>query len=148
MSKLTFTLTLCVAVALACVAYPVYVIRPFRAQGAGELAAALAVMRVRGALTAVCALAAIAALVVYWRAEVRWRRRIVAATAAVGTCVLAGLARVNIYELMFHPIGGAATFSTAKQVEARGRRKGDRGEGRRERAGVSDPEHLVPSRRQ
>jgi len=27
---------------LACVVYPMYVIRPFRVQGAGELAAALA----------------------------------------------------------------------------------------------------------
>ncbi len=31
----------CLLVSLICVAYPVYVIRPFRAQGVGELAAAL-----------------------------------------------------------------------------------------------------------
>jgi hypothetical protein len=34
----------CLAVSLFCVAYPIYVTRPFRAQGARELMAALAVM--------------------------------------------------------------------------------------------------------
>ena len=34
-------------VALVLLIYPVYVIRPFRAQGARELAAALALMRLR-----------------------------------------------------------------------------------------------------
>ena len=43
--RFVFTLVLlaCLAVGLICVAYPIYVIRPFRHQGAGELAVALAV---------------------------------------------------------------------------------------------------------
>jgi hypothetical protein len=41
----------CLAVSLFCVAYPIYVIRPFRAQGTRELLAALSVLRYRNAVT-------------------------------------------------------------------------------------------------
>jgi len=93
----------CVSVALVSVAYPIYVIRPFRAQGARELAIALAVMRFRSGATLISGAAALAALVLYWRAQPdKWQRRFAAAAAAL-VCVLAALARVNIYELMFHP---------------------------------------------
>ncbi len=42
-----FALILCLAIAFGCLAYPIYVIRPFRAQAPGELMAALAVTRRR-----------------------------------------------------------------------------------------------------
>ena len=45
--KFTVALLACLAVSLVCVAYPMYVIRPFRAQGARELAVALVVTRFR-----------------------------------------------------------------------------------------------------
>jgi len=90
----------CLAVSSISVIYPMYVIRPFRAQGARELAIALVVMRWRAAATVISAIAALPALVGFWRAEPgRWRR----ALGAVFVCLLAPLARVNIYELMFHP---------------------------------------------
>jgi hypothetical protein len=93
----------CLALCLFCVIYPLYVVWPFRTQGVRELAIALVVMRFRPAATLLGALAAVAGLVVYWRAQhSRWRRTL----ATLGTalvCVLAALARVNIYELMFHP---------------------------------------------
>jgi ABC-type transport system involved in cytochrome c biogenesis permease subunit len=93
----------CLALSLICVVYPIYVIRPFRAQGARELAAALVVMRFRSAATLVSCAAAMAALVLYWRAQNRRWRRAFATAGAAFMCVLAALARVNIYELMFHP---------------------------------------------
>jgi hypothetical protein len=80
-----------------------YVIRPFRTQGARELAAALVVMRWRPAITVLSALAALAMLVCYWRSQLRRWRRILAAACAGLVCLLAALARVNVYELMFHP---------------------------------------------
>jgi len=93
----------CLALSLICVGYPIYVIRPFRAQGARELAIALAVMQFRSAVTLISGAVALAALVLYWRAQPRRWRRAFAAIGAGLVCILAALARVNIYELMFHP---------------------------------------------
>ena len=61
----------CLAVSLVCVVYPIYVIRPFRAQGARELAVALAVSRFGPVITAVSALVAVGAAIGYWRAQAR-----------------------------------------------------------------------------
>jgi hypothetical protein len=91
------------ALSLALVVYPIYVIRPFRAQGARELAVALVVLRFRTAATLISGAAALAALVVYWRTQPGKWRRIFATAGTAFVCVLAALARVNIYELMFHP---------------------------------------------
>jgi amino acid transporter len=93
----------CLALSLICVVYPIYVIRPFRAQGARELAAALVVMRFRSAALLISVAAALAALVLYWRSQPRRWRRVLPTLGAAFVCVLAALARVNIYELMFHP---------------------------------------------
>jgi hypothetical protein len=93
----------CVALSLFCVIYPIYVIRPFRAQGARELAIALVVMRFRSAATLLSCAAALAALVLYWRVQPRRWRRAFATAGAAFVYVLAALARVNVYELMFHP---------------------------------------------
>ena len=54
--RFTAILLACVILSLICVLYPIYVIRPFRAQGAGELAVALAVLRFRPLLTMLSAL--------------------------------------------------------------------------------------------
>jgi len=113
---------LCFAVALAFLAYPVYVIRPFRYQGPRELMMALTAVRYRPAVETVCVAAAIAALVWYWRREARWLRRTaaVAATLAVGAVAL--LSRINIYELMFHPIPALA-FGAARDAKLDGEEK-------------------------
>jgi amino acid transporter len=93
----------CLAASLFCVVYPFYVIWPFRAQGARELGIALLVMQFRSAATLISVAAALAALVFYWRAQPRKWRRAFATAGAAFVCILAALARVNIYELMFHP---------------------------------------------
>lgn len=94
----------CIAASVVCVVYPIYVIRPFRAQGARELAAALFVLRIRPALTLVSATVALSALWFYWKLQPdKWRRSL-AIVGAAFTCILAPMARVNIYELMFHPM--------------------------------------------
>ena len=73
----------CLVVGLICVAYPIYVIRPFRHQGARELAVALAVSRFRPVVTVVAAIAAVLATIGYWRAgERRWKRVLTAAAVA------------------------------------------------------------------
>src|ERR1035438_4622751 len=100
----TFVLLACLAVSLISVAYPIYVIRPFRHQGPRELALALAVIRFRPVITVLSAMAAILALVASWRAQPLMRRRVLPAAGAALVAVLAFLARVNVYELMFHPV--------------------------------------------
>lgn len=92
----------CLAVSLFCVLYPIYVIWPFRAQGAGELSVALMVTRFRPSVTVAAAILALLAAGQYWRVQAgKWRRALALAGAALA-CLLAFLARVNIYELMFH----------------------------------------------
>src|ERR1035438_2049640 len=82
----------CLALSLICVVYPIYVIRPFRAQGARELAVALVVMRFRSAATLITGAAALVALALYWRAQPRRWRRAFATAGAAFVCALAPLA--------------------------------------------------------
>ncbi len=67
--RFTAILLACLILSLICVLYPIYVIRPFRAQGARELAVALAVLRFRPLLTMLSALLAIRAAIGYWRVQ-------------------------------------------------------------------------------
>ena len=107
----------CLAMSLVLVAYPLYVIRPFRAQGARELMAALMISRFSPLLTAVLALVAVVAAIAYWRAYAPRRSRTLVATSAVLVCVLALLAHANVYEqLMFHPLEHP-TFAAAKDAK-------------------------------
>ena len=113
-SRWMVVLLACLAASLVLVAYPIYVIRPFRAQGARELMAALWVSRFGPLLTVVSALAAVAAAVAYWRGPASRLGRMWMAAGAALVCVLAVLARVNVFEaIMFHadehPVFAAAS---------------------------------------
>jgi hypothetical protein len=92
-----------------------YVIRPFRSQGAKELAAALALKQAGPWLSIGFASLAVGIIVWFWPSW-RWARRslgIVLALLAIGAVALV---RFNVYEKMFHPIGTPAAESaqTAK----------------------------------
>ena len=91
------------AVALVGLAYPIYVIRPFRYQGPRELAVALELIQVRTPVEILCVVCALAALVFYRRIERRRARRNLALAGTLLVCAFAVLTRVNVYELMFHP---------------------------------------------
>jgi len=100
-------------VSLACFAVPMYVIRPFRRQGATELSVALFVKQIGPGLAIVCALVALAVVVFGWSHLRGWIPRaalILAVLLAIGG---AYLARVNVYEIMFHPLG-IPQFDSAK----------------------------------
>jgi len=99
---------------LFCLIYPVYVIRPFRYQGPRELAVALAVMRYRPLAMLLSALLAVAVAAVC--------RRVLTVLAAVAVCLVAGLSRINVYELMFHPLDRPA-FQPAAQSKLDGDEK-------------------------
>jgi hypothetical protein len=112
----------CLLLCLAALIYPIYVIRPFRAQGPRELMAALMVLRFRLPFVAVCTFAAVAALVLHWRRESRWLRRAGSLAGAVAVAGVALLCRINIYEMMFHPFE-RPSFSAAGQVKLGGNEK-------------------------
>ena len=107
-------LFVCLAVSLFCVLYPIYVIRPFRAQGARELKFALAVTQFRPLLTILSAGAAFLAWAAFWYQRPRTGRLYLGLAGAVFVGILAVLARVNVYEIMFHPIEHS-TFTAATQ---------------------------------
>jgi hypothetical protein len=106
-------------VAWALLIYPIYVIRPFRHQGARELLLALAVMRYRpiGMVLAVGGM--LAAIVWYWRMERRKWRRFFSALCVANVAAAAALSRINIYELMFHP-AGAPVIAAASESKLDG----------------------------
>ena len=102
-SLILLALTLAL-LSLACGAVPRYVIQPFRHQGARELAVALLVKQAGPAVSVVCALLAPIVAVPLWRQQARWPARITVTLLALLAVGGALMARVNVYELMFHPI--------------------------------------------
>jgi len=103
--KYLLTIAATFAISLFFLAYPLYVIRPFRHQGPRELAVALALLRLRPGVEMVCAVTALLAVFLYWRAQPKMLRKLGVAFVALLVCVFTGLSRVNIYEIMFHPMG-------------------------------------------
>lgn len=106
----------CVFVALFCAIYPLYVIRPFRAQSANELNLALFVMRIRPVLTLLCLCVAASGTVRLWRRRTGRPTRIAVASALSAVCLAAVAAHVNMFELMFHPVENP-TFEPVAQVK-------------------------------
>ena len=107
----------CLLLSFFLLTYPIYVIRPFRYQGASELALALAIVRFRPAILIALSVAAVLMVLLCWRRQrfSTWQR--VAASLCAGlVVVIAFLSRINMYELMFHPID-RATFSRASGVK-------------------------------
>ena len=85
-------------------AVPMYVIRPFRHQDAAELAFALVVRRWAPAVATICALCSLT-LVLYSWDGLKWKSRTLLGATLTLTCLFAVLTHVNVYELMFHPVG-------------------------------------------
>src|SRR5581483_7251279 len=113
-------LAACFAVSLFFLAYPMYVIWPFRRQGAGELAIALNVLRYRPVVMLLCVAIGIAATILYWRSHPgRWRR-VAACAGAAGVCLFAAVSRININEMMFHPVDHPQ-FEPASETKLDGR---------------------------
>ena len=114
-SKLLISFSLALAlVSLAASAVPLYVIRPFRYQGARELSVALFLKQAGPAISIVCASLALAVIGSLWMRRERWPLRVAVALPALLAMAGAFLARVNVYELMFHPIDSPRFESAEK----------------------------------
>jgi Protein of unknown function (DUF3179) len=94
-------------IGFACFAYPMFVIRPFRHQGPTELAIALAVKQAATVITILCAVSATFALGAFWH-RISIPKRVLATVFALVACGSVWLARFNVYEIMFHPMGTPA----------------------------------------
>lgn len=101
-----------VLVALATLITPVWVMRPFRPQGPGELAVALWVLRFGPWLLVGAGLMAIAAVARAWPGG--WWRRIGAVVMLLVTLGAGALTRINIFEQMFAPLP-APRFAAANE---------------------------------
>jgi len=103
----------CAVVAFAAFAVPMYVIRPFRVQGARELAVALVVRQWGPALALLAGALSLVAALGLWLNAARWRTRVSAVGLTLFTLLFSALSQVNIYELMFHPVGELRLLAAA-----------------------------------
>jgi hypothetical protein len=117
-NKLLYSWLLIVSllVSFACLAFPIYIIRPFRHQGPRQLATALELIHVRAFVETICAVLALAGLGWYWQVQQRRPWRILAVAGTFFVCAFAVLSFVNVYELMFHPVAHPA-FAAAHQAK-------------------------------
>src|SRR5207253_10956316 len=102
MTSRRWTFFTAVVIALFFAIYPLYVIRPFRHQGARELAAALVIARWAPWATLLCAAAAVFHLSRLWRQSSRLAQSGLL-FAAILALLSAGFERGNIYDGMVHP---------------------------------------------
>jgi hypothetical protein len=100
-------------------AYPNFVIRPDRPQGAGELQAALFVLRYQHIAELLSAALALIGLALNIRSKPERKLRFGVAAAASAVFLFAALSFVNIYEILFHP-AGAPSFQSARETQLDG----------------------------
>ena len=111
--RLWLLLAACAGLALCGALYPLYVIRPFRAQGPRELEAALLVLRLRPAGTLLCLGTTAVAIYRFRHLLTRRSAKVAAAGALLLTLLASAAVRVNVFELMFHPSDQPAFESAA-----------------------------------
>jgi len=99
-------LFLIVVAALAVVAVPMWLIRPFSPQTSGDLAVSYALRRWAPVATALALVAGVALTVALWRGG-RWWSRALAVLTLVPLGAAAWLSHVNVFEKMFSPLGAA-----------------------------------------
>ncbi len=105
--------SLCAAMEAALLVYPLSIIQPFKHQEQGALERALWVFRIAPGTTLILALAAVGLAIWSWRGRGRVTRTALAGLVFVA-CGAAVAARINVFELMFHPAGSPAFVSVAK----------------------------------
>ena len=98
----------CASVSVLCVAVPTYVIRPFRPQGARELALALALRQSGPLIAGVCTALAVLIVALAWQRVSTRAVRIGLIASVALVCAAAVLTHVNIFEHMFHPYDSPA----------------------------------------
>lgn len=112
-------LCICVLASFFLLAYPLYIIWPFRHQEPRELSAALWITRFRFPLQIVLALIAAFLTVRVWRTRRGLAARLPSIALVCLAVAFAALARINVYEKMFYPMDNP-TFAAASQSKLDG----------------------------
>ena len=94
------------AAGIALFVIPTFIIRPFRQQTPRALWLALALRQRAPLLTLIAAAACILLAAAMWRAAGGWRK-VILGIALLLVVASAVMSRLNYFEWMFHPIGGA-----------------------------------------
>lgn len=102
-------------ISFACFAVPLYVIWPFRHQGVTQLRVALFVVQIGPWLSIACTVSVLALIGSTWTRIPGWKFRSAAVLSVFIAVAGACLARLNVYELMFHPLGAPA-FEPVEQA--------------------------------
>jgi len=113
---------LCLLTAALGAIWPLYIIWPFRPQRPDQLQMALAVLRYRWVAEAIAVVLCGGAVYALWRTDTSRRTRVLSGIAAVLVLGLAGFSRVNIFEVLFHPIG-KPSFEPAAAAKLNGDEK-------------------------
>jgi hypothetical protein len=100
-----FSAVLLALLSLLCFAYPLYVIWPFRHQGATQLSLALFVKQIGPWVSVVLAVTCGVLVVFAWKRTRRWLLRSAAVLSIILAILGVFLSRANVYEQMFHPLG-------------------------------------------
>jgi hypothetical protein len=106
--------TVFAAISSACIVIPMFVIRPFRPQGARELTIALAVRHAGPWISGLCA-AAVLLVLLRARKTTRTGARVTMAGLLLVAFAGAFLTHVNIFEEMFHPYD-SPSFESATEA--------------------------------
>jgi Protein of unknown function (DUF3179) len=85
---------------------PAFIIRPFRHQGASELAVAMALRQCAPWATLAAALVCVLFALILWNAVSRWRKAVLALVMVL-VAFSAVMSRLNYFEWMFHPVPSA-----------------------------------------
>ena len=108
---------LAVIVAATALITPIWVMRPFRAQGDTELAVALGTLRVAPWVLAAAAALALWMVIRAWPMVsprwLAWTRRVGTVLALVVVLAAAALSRINPFEQMFAPLPGPTFVAVA-----------------------------------
>ncbi|MBB5338893.1 DUF3179 domain-containing (seleno)protein [Tunturiibacter gelidoferens] len=107
--------SVCTIISAACVAIPLFVIRPFRPQGARELEIALAVRHAGPWLAGLCAMVILLLVFPLWKSA-RVGARIALVCLLLLTFASAAFTHVNIFEKMFHPYD-SPSFESAYEAK-------------------------------
>src|SRR5277367_3921357 len=103
-------LAVSLALAIFCIAWPLFVIRPFHSQDPGLLQTALFTIRFSWVGEIMAAMAALTATVLYWR-----NSKVPGIIASLLVIACGIFSRIDIFEMMFHPVPAPA-FQTAAET--------------------------------
>jgi hypothetical protein len=105
----------CALISLLCFAVPMYVIRPFRPQGPHEFPLAMAIRQAGPVVSALCVVFSVVVLLRAWP-QTRAGSRTILTLCALLALAGAGLTRINIFEIMFHPYA-SPEFEAADSIK-------------------------------